>query len=735
MAQSLCDVCRNITFATSSSRADNSYTTWKYSFRSQTFSNTDVPQTDRRILSYPLYGSVASLMASSSNGCPLCTLITDILLYSTFATRMHPMGKARQVPDVPVELLWYPNVGSRYQSSAGGCHRFLAARLVTDTMTTSAFQVPLFFTKYNSEALCSTLSSKAVTNHFYTGSEENFILANFWLKRCLSSHSRCTIIAYSFPALPTRVLDVGKEGEPLKLRLVDGKSRVGQYITLSHCWGKLKIITTTKSNLTQHESIISFNSLSKTFQHAVIATRALSVRYLWIDSLCIIQDSIDDWTSEASKMGQYYSQSLVTISAVSAKGGEDGMFAVIDSRVVSPMPIDITFPDSKESGFVHSLYPADDSRLIWGDTKAPLWDRGWVLQERTLPTRMLMFSKYQMSWQCQEEMGSENIPEGRVRESSQEETDIRFSLVGSQINPLAAQSTSHASLISRKLHSEFYGDQVSRHRLYCAWYNTVEQYTYCKLTRPSDIFEAIDGIRLALQYALDDEYVAGIWKRDIHRGLLWIVDEEHGPNRGLPLRHRRSPSWSWAAVPGACKFKTKNASPEDFDKSRLQINVIHFGQRIALKVHGVLRRAINIEGDNGLTESTHRQGSLGENLIDQKSGHILGNFIADSTESTALTEVWCLCVGLNMQISRRINPKRDEIFYSLLPDCLKGWMKAKEIEERLALRKLVEKFEVYVLVLACLNKEEQIFMRIGVGQIRNHLKCYQNSKPQSLTII
>ncbi|OTA97363.1 hypothetical protein M434DRAFT_65855, partial [Hypoxylon sp. CO27-5] len=342
----------------------------------------------------------------------------------------------------------------------------------------STFQVPLFFTKYHSETLCSTLSSKAVTSQFYTGSEENFILANLWLKRCLSSHSRCTIITYPSPALPTRVLDVGKEGEPLEIRLVDGKYCVGQYITLSHCWGKLKIITTTKSNLTQHQSIIPFDSLSKTFQHAVIATRALSVRYLWIDSLCIIQDSIDDWTSEASKMGQYYSQSLVTISAVSARGGEDGMFAVIDSRVVSPTPIDITFPNSKESGFVHSLYPWS---LI-------------VLQERTLPARMLMFSRYQMSWQCQEEMGSENIPEGRARE---------------------IQSTSHSSLISKKLHSELYGDQVSRHRLYCAWYNTVEQYTYCKLTRPSDIFEAIDGIRLALQYALDDEYVAGIWKQDI----------------------------------------------------------------------------------------------------------------------------------------------------------------------------------------------------------------------------
>ncbi|OTA58471.1 HET-domain-containing protein [Hypoxylon sp. EC38] len=735
MAQSLCDVCRNINFAISSSRTDDSYTTWKYSFRSQTFSNRDVPQTDRRILSYPLYGSVANLMASSSNGCPLCTLITDTLLYSTFATRTHPSGKARQVPDVPVELLWYPNVGSKYRSNAGACHRFLAAQLVTNTAMASTFQVPLFFTKYHSETLCSTLSSKAVTSQFYTGSEENFILANLWLKRCLSSHSRCTIITYPSPALPTRVLDVGKEGEPLEIRLVDGKYRVGQYMTLSHCWGKLKIITTTKSNLTQHQSIIPFDSLSKTFQHAVIATRALSVRYLWIDSLCIIQDSIDDWTSEASKMGQYYSQSLVTISAVSARGGEDGMFAVIDSRVVSPTPIDITFPNSKESGFVHSLYPVDDSRLIWGDTKAPLWDRGWVLQERTLPVRMLMFSRYQMSWQCQEEMGSENIPEGRARESSQEEIDIRFSLLGSQINPLAVQSTSHSSLISKKLHSELYGDQVPRHRLYCAWYNTVEQYTYCKLTRPSDIFEAIDGIRLALQYALDDEYVAGIWKRDIHRGLLWVVDEEHDPNRGLPLRHERSPSWSWAAVPGACKFKTKNASRENFDTSRLQISVTRFGKGVALRVHGILKKAINVGGDIGLVEATIRQGSLGENLIDQKTGHVLGSFIADSTESTALTEVWCLCVGLNMQISRRINPKRDEIFYSLIPDCLKGRMKAKEIEARRALRKLVEKHEVHVLVLACLNKEEQIFMRIGVGQIRNHLKFYQNSKPQSLTII
>ena len=78
------------------------------------------------------------------------------------------------------------------------------------------------------------------------------------------------------------------------------------YAALSHCWGKVRPLTTTSTNLNQHLISIPLSSMPEMFQDAVIASRELGIRYLWIDSLCIIQDSVEDWELECSKMGRVY---------------------------------------------------------------------------------------------------------------------------------------------------------------------------------------------------------------------------------------------------------------------------------------------------------------------------------------------------------------------------------------------------------------------------------------------
>jgi uncharacterized Zn-finger protein len=119
-----------------------------------------------------------------------------------------------------------------------------------------------------------------------TGSQPSTQKALEWISICTNHHARCS--DGSLTLLPTRLIDVFKCSPDVAL--VDSKGQVGRYVCLSHCWGESKLIITKKSNLERHKDQISFSTLSKTFQDAVEFTRRLEIRYIWIDSLCILQE-------------------------------------------------------------------------------------------------------------------------------------------------------------------------------------------------------------------------------------------------------------------------------------------------------------------------------------------------------------------------------------------------------------------------------------------------------------
>jgi hypothetical protein len=101
----------------------------------------------------------------------------------------------------------------------------------------------------------------------------------------------------------------------------------GEYVTLSHCWGDRHIVTTTKESLPRRKDGIEVSLLPKTFVDAIMITRKLKFRYLWIDSLCIIQDDEADWELESKEMAKIYKNSALTISASAAPNGEYGCFS------------------------------------------------------------------------------------------------------------------------------------------------------------------------------------------------------------------------------------------------------------------------------------------------------------------------------------------------------------------------------------------------------------------------
>lgn len=151
-------------------------------------------------------------------------------------------------------------------------------------------------------------------------------LALTWLKKCNEGHALCRPPIGA--RLPSRVIDVGpdEKSDVVHLKETQDSDR-DPYMSLSHCWGKEQIITTTTNTLHNRKAGIKLSELSKTFRHAVQITRGLGIRYIWIDSLCIIQDDKKDWEIESAKMADVYMNSQLNLAATHSRNGKGGCFA------------------------------------------------------------------------------------------------------------------------------------------------------------------------------------------------------------------------------------------------------------------------------------------------------------------------------------------------------------------------------------------------------------------------
>lgn len=159
-----------------------------------------------------------------------------------------------------------------------------------------------------------------------TGSPSNLKLGSIWLRDCLFNHSKCAFRTDALPALPYRVIDVGGEGTWQNPHRSVGRGRYGRYTTLSYRWGDITTFKTTTHNIDEYRRKISPDILPQSLQDGIYIARELGIRFLWIDALCIIQDSKPDWEQESAMMNDYYRNSLVTISVNVSKAAGAGCF-------------------------------------------------------------------------------------------------------------------------------------------------------------------------------------------------------------------------------------------------------------------------------------------------------------------------------------------------------------------------------------------------------------------------
>ena len=154
----------------------------------------------------------------------------------------------------------------------------------------------------------------------------------WWLRNCAENHDECHSSREPPNWQPTRILDLGDPAEPLSPRLLRGDQvpEGVEYVTLSHCWGTSQPLKLQSSNIHQLSTSIPTSSLPKTFLDATVIARNLSQRYLWIDSLCIIQDSQSDWAQESSRMGSIYGNAIFNIAATALSHCQGGCYCLGD---------------------------------------------------------------------------------------------------------------------------------------------------------------------------------------------------------------------------------------------------------------------------------------------------------------------------------------------------------------------------------------------------------------------
>jgi hypothetical protein len=187
-----------------------------------------------------------------------------------------------------------------------------------------------------------------------------------WTEECLQNHAVCWngwMLYSEVRKLPTRLLEVYDDNSLPILRLLHTMhlSQEASYITWSHCWGTKPCVSLLEESFSTFSQSIPFHSLSQTFRDAIELTRLLECRYLWIDSLCIIQDSKEDWLQESASMAEVYSQALLNLAAIAFKDGDGCLLFKARSLATSPCII-------KDAGG-NCLYPIEPPNRFHGNVE------------------------------------------------------------------------------------------------------------------------------------------------------------------------------------------------------------------------------------------------------------------------------------------------------------------------------------------------------------------------------
>ncbi|SCV36387.1 related to tol protein [Fusarium fujikuroi] len=454
---------------------------------------------------FPLHTSWESLVLSLSDDCPICWTLWRNIRSSPIASpnKESIIDFKAQISDI------------RHHPELHQCY----------------VRIHLTGHQLKKEKLRFTLSK--TTENDYLEAEREFPLAiqhtpksaadvaNRWIKTCEATHSQCLKPAAppEHAKMPTRLLDLGN-GNSNTWRLYQDPEHV-PYAALSHRWSS----DTPELHASNYQNYCNFqldSALPQNYQDIISICRAIPIQYLWIDSLCIIQDDNGhEFSKEALLMRDIYQYAFLTLSICWDFHGQSIFRRCQPRTILRPLPLacyrkDVSVLESDV--WVFAVEPELEELLVHV-SEAPINQRAWVLQERCLSRRLLYLGNDQLYWECDGCTGSEVSPNSIDKDGGRQSI---LDLTG--------------------------GDRDA------AWGQTLTQYTRSDLTFENDRLIAIAGLAKLIASKTGDTYFAGIWLESWMQGLLW---EPCGKERDRSLKLKPGerimvrPSWSWLGFPGS----------------------------------------------------------------------------------------------------------------------------------------------------------------------------------------
>ncbi|KAI1375985.1 HET-domain-containing protein [Hypoxylon crocopeplum] len=335
------------------------------------------------------------------------------------------------------------------------------------------------------------------------------------------------------PILPKSPLTRTKDGDIklIKNRIEDCRQNhpgcpnfddEGRYLALSHRWGDPK---------SSHKKLLTLK--------AIEVSRGLGIQFLWIDSLCIVQNDKVDWEFEAGRMASVYSNAFATVFADRAIHSDDGLFQTKKEKEALQSIRFMEYED-KESGvatrvLVQTQIDSNTANFATevhelfcraGQSISQLKGRGWILQEECLSRRRIHFTETELKWKCPTVANCEcGIPTA----PDMADPSTNFSILA---NPETGQNQPWKTPT-------------------WLWQQLVEHYTSRNLTYETDRLIALAGMATKISRS-SKNYLGGLWHDQLNSNILWKA--AGSPARCYRTAEYVAPSWSWASVSGNIRF-------------------------------------------------------------------------------------------------------------------------------------------------------------------------------------
>ncbi|KAI0600906.1 HET-domain-containing protein [Biscogniauxia sp. FL1348] len=380
-----------------------------------------------------------------------------------------------------------------------------------------------------------------------------------WLNDCQHSH-QCAV---SSTFRPTRLIYVG---DALRPRLIESAAHLDDkldtpeerngYVALSYVWGTMQKYVLTRDTLPAKLEGLDTQKLPQAVAEAMDVTRKLGFRYIWIDALCIIQDSPEDKLTELPMMAKIYQCSAMTISAASSPSATEGFLKPPNPPVFKVQPFQVTI------GTGESSFPYTNLKLGFREERTDLHDpidsRGWTLQEWALSSCRLRFTSRGVQWTCNKLVADP----GALSGEEHRQPPVQFSPAGyvqHYYGEASAIVSSPPQLTERLLHRYAIDEAHKRRELSSTWVEVRSQYAERSLSFPADKLAAISAVAATAAEDHHMTYLAGLWKENLLVDLQWYYIFRASPTGRLSAvtaaaaapEHGAdylAPSWSWASV-------------------------------------------------------------------------------------------------------------------------------------------------------------------------------------------